>query len=212
MLVQRHVLLITAIASTSLILLQFQNCGPASTTSQASGTTSGDVHLVDDYSKAEIQFVSEDVQIHDEAEQAAVDGLCNRSRSGAQLSWALVNEGEATRPLLSGNSLCQSGQFHVQVPELLNLVCGVSHLVVVEGDWGGSTFTHLIRRCQPLASQPLEAPQGTPYGTECSMEYQPAHEAGQQCLKVCYREQKVVLEEALSKDQCSGLADQLAGP
>src|SRR5688572_24199330 len=140
---RRYVLSLTIVALTAALLFQFQNCAPATPASQAGDS---DVRLIEDFSKSEIQFVSEDVQVHDEASTTGVGGLCNRSRNGARLRWAISVTEQAGRPLVAGEAECRSGQFSVRLEDLPNMVCGVKHLLVVEGEWGASTFTHILRR------------------------------------------------------------------
>ena len=212
MVTRRHVSIFTSIGLLSLLLTQFQNCGPAPVGPQGQ-SHSGEIRTIDDWNKAEIQFVSEDVQVHDEAAVTGVGGLCNRSHTGAKLRWAIWAGQQTSAPLLSGESPCKNGQFSVTLDELPNMVCGVKHLLVVEGDWGASTFTHVLRRCQPLVSEEIAAPQESPAGTVCSLEYQPAHiEGSDPCTQVCYRDDKVVLSQAVPNIQCSGIAAKLAGP
>lgn len=208
---RRHVFIFTSVAMTSLLLFQFQNCAPPSSaiTEHSSG---GDARLIEDFNKAEIQFVSDDVQVHDEAAVTGVDGMCNRSHNNARLRWAISMDQQKGQPLLAGESRCKAGQFSVQLSDLPNMVCGVKHLLVVEGEWGASTFTHVLRRCQPLAAETVDAPQDSPVGTLCSLEYQPASDSGSACTQVCYRDDKVVLSQPIGTEHCSGIAAKLAGP
>lgn len=180
--------------------------------SAGTGTTGGDARVIEDFNKAEIQFISDDVQVHDEAAQTDVDGLCNRSRNNAGLKWAIYASDKDTKPLVIGESKCERGQFDVKLEGLPDMVCGVKHLLVVEGDWGASTFTHLSRRCQPLAAEIVAAPQDSPVGTTCSLEYQASTEDGSNCSQVCYRGDKVVMNFPVPAQQCSGIMAKLAGP
>lgn len=169
------------------------------------------MRIVDDLNKAELQFVAPNIQVHDEASNASLSGLCSRTHNGATLHWSIRPSGSFSGPaLVSGTASCARGQFGVQVAGMDDMVCGVDHLLTVEGDWGGSTFTHVSKRCQPLASEASAAPEGSPFGTECEIEYQPA--GGEACTLVCYREQKVVLSKPIEVQSCSGLAARLAGP
>ena len=174
--------------------------------STASTAAPAGVRLVDDFAKAEIQFVSTDVQIHDEALFTVVRGLCGRQHNGARLTWS-VSASE-----LKGIATCQSGQFGVHLSQLDDMVCGVEHLLVVDADWGASTFTRVFRRCQPLATELIVAPEGSPGGTQCALEYNPDGEAAATCAKSCYRDDKLVFAIPVELEQCSGLVTQLAGP
>ncbi len=208
---KRYVLTITSLAMTSLLLFQFQNCAPAGSVTASTGVGSvGDARLIEDFNKAEIQFVSDEVQVHDEAAATGIDGLCNRSHNNAKLRWAIMGDEEGMKPLVTGQSKCERGQFNVELSDLPNIVCGVNHLLVVEGEWGASTFTHVMRRCQPLAAESVAAPQDSPAGTVCSIEYQAA--TRDSCTQVCYRDDKVVLTQPVGAEHCSGIAAKLAGP
>lgn len=204
---RRHVLILINIFVLPLLLFHFQNCAPVSSASNTTSDTSG-VRLVEDLNKAQIQFVAPQVEVQDDAPQTGVDGLCNRDHDGALLHWSISADAQA--PMLSGQSSCGRGQFSVNVDQLDQLTCGVSYLLVVEGDWGASTFTRVMRRCQPLASEAMAAPQDSPVGTSCSLEYHPASEAQNPCVQVCYRDSKVVMTQALDVGQCSSLARGLA--
>jgi hypothetical protein len=214
MMSRRNVFTALLVFWASLVLTQFQNCAPAGNSASASAGTSaggGNISIVDDLNKAELQFAQQSIQIHDEVSDASLTGLCSRLHNGAGLRWSIRSGGDASgEALVSGTATCSRGQFGVRVEGLEDMVCGVDHLLVVEGDWGGSTFTHVSKRCQPLASEASAAPEGSPFGTECELEYQPA--GGDPCTLVCYREQKVVLSKAVEAAQCSGLAARLAGP
>lgn len=194
------------------MLTQFQNCAPATNSQQASSSVGGEERIVDEWNKAEIQFVSPDVQVHDEAVAAGIDGLCNREHNGASLRWAIWAGDRSSAPVMAGASSCNMGQFQITVEQLPDMVCGVKHLLVVEGDWGGSTFTHVSRRCQPLAAESVAPPENSPMGTVCSLEYTPATEEAAPCTQVCYREDKLVSSQPVEKAQCSGIAAKLAGP
>jgi hypothetical protein len=212
MALQRNVSIITSVAIVGLLITQFQNCAPANV-AEGGNAQNGEVRVIEDWNKAEIQFYANEVQVHDEAESTGVGGLCNRSHNGSQLRWAIWAGQKINEPLLSGQSNCAAGSFNVGIDELPNLVCGVKHLLIVEGDWGGSTFTHVLRRCQPLAAEFVAAPSEAPAGTQCSLEYQPAAaEEGDPCTQVCYRDNKVVLTRAVPAGQCSSIAAKLAGP
>jgi hypothetical protein len=208
---RRNVSILTSLAIAALLLTQFQNCAPAKAI-DAGSIAGGEVRTIEDWNKAEIQFFSPEVQVHDEAEATGVGGLCNRSHTGAKLRWAIWAGQKTEAPLLAGLSECKGGSFNVDLAELPNMVCGVKHLLVVEGEWGASTFTHVLRRCQPLASEFVAAPNDAPVGTQCSLEYQPGNDDGDPCSQVCYRDNKVVFSRAMPASQCSSIAAKLAGP
>lgn len=213
MMSRRNVFTALFVFWTALVLTQFQNCAPAgnSASNSASGSgPDGNISIVDDLNKAEIQFVTQSTQVHDEVSDANLTGLCSRIHNGAVLNWSIRSGGDVSGPALaSGTATCTRGQFGIVVEGLEDMVCGVDHLLVVEGDWGASTYTHFSKRCQPLASEISAAPEGSPFGTQCEIEYQPA--GGDACTLVCYRDQKVVLSRAVEAGRCSTLAARLAG-
>lgn len=213
MMSRRHVFTFSATLGVLLMMTQFQNCGPAAQSgargASSSGSHSADARLVEDFNKVEIQFATAGVQLHDEASEADVSGLCNRSHNGAVLKWTIwAGTGQ---PLLKGESTCAAGGFDLQLEHLDQVICGVDHQLLVEGDWGGSAFTHLVRRCQPLASEPLPAVAANqPAGTTCALEYVPSGD--EPCSQVCYRQGQVMSQVTVERVQCSGLAAKLAGP
>jgi hypothetical protein len=209
---RRHLLTFTSIAITSLLLFNFQNCAPAGSSMGVGTGTTGDARIVDDFNKAEIQFVSDDVQVHDEAVKTDIDGLCNRSHNNAKLKWAIYDGENQLRPIAVGESQCGRGQFAVILTDLPDIECGIKHLLVVEGEWGASTFTHLSRRCQPQAMEEIEAPQDSPIGTTCAVEYQSTAISGSNCTQVCYRGDKVVMTQKVDNSMCSNIAPKVAGP
>lgn len=210
---KRYVSIFSLTVLTALTLFNFQNCAPAAPEiSGKSGPFDPAVRIVDDWSKTEIQFATESVQIQDEAESAIVGGLCNRTRNGAHLKWALQTDDLSVPALLSGEGSCQSGQFSFVVDHLENIVCGIPHRLVVEGDWGGFAVSQFEKRCQPLASEAMEAPASSPPGTECSLEYSPSSGQSNSCSQVCYRESKVVSSVTVDAGQCSSLVQKLASP
>lgn len=170
------------------------------------------LRIIDDFNKAEIQFADDSLQVHDEAESTGVGGLCNRIRNGAQLRWALWADDSSNTPLLQGSGMCKSGQFSLQIGQLDQVVCGIPHRLVVEGDWGGTAAAELEKRCQPLASEHVAAPESSPLGTDCSLEYVPSGDNGSTCAQVCYRNDLVVLNVAVDAQRCSGLIQKLASP
>lgn len=210
MLKKRNVTILSLALLTATVLFNFQNCAPAAVSAQT-GDSDSEVRIVDDFSKTEIQFATEQLLIHDEAAEASVSGLCTRRHNGAELRWALYGEG-SSRPIVVGDSLCKSGQFAFEVGSLDNLVCGVSHRLVVEGDWGGIAVTQFEKRCQPIASEEVAAPPQSPIGTQCSLEYVPVGDLNSACTQVCYREQKVVFSIVVDSYRCAGLAQKLASP
>lgn len=112
------------------------------------------VKIVDDYNKAEIQFATDQVHIQESDSSTIVSGLCNRKFNHAQLRWALWADDESSRPLMIGDSECRSGQFAFDISNLENLVCGVQHRLVIEGDWGGTAITQFDKICaQAQAAQ-----------------------------------------------------------
>lgn len=145
----RNVLAISFILAT--ILFNFQNCAPA--IAPTADLADGEVRIVDDWSKAEIQFATEEVRIEEEEASAIVSGLCNRKYNNAQLRWALYAD-ESGRAVKVGSAECRSGQFAFDVSNLDNLDCGISHRLVVEGDWGGMAFTQFEKVCQSLQAGP----------------------------------------------------------
>lgn len=210
MLKRRYVISFHIALLSALVLTNFQNCAPAPTTMNAVSSDST-VRLVDDWNKTEIQFAASKVEVHDEVQQAGVSGLCNNARNGAHLRWALWLDADSNRPIMSGESVCKSGQFSLGLVDLDQVVCGINHHLVVEGDWGGMASAEFEKRCQPLASEPVAA-DSMPPGTRCEIEYVPSAVEGSACTQVCYREDIVVSNSPVENLRCSSLMQKLASP
>jgi len=206
----RNVSILSVTVLVAAVLFNFQNCAPAPTVATQGNPFDPEVRIIDDWNKAEIQFVQESVQVHDEADAAGVSGLCSRVHNGERIRWALWGD-DGNRPVLGGEIACRSGQFAVEIENLDNVVCGIPYRLVVEGDWGAMASAQFEKRCQPLASEHVEAPAASPAGTDCSLEYVPAQSANS-CAQVCYREAKVVLNVTVDPARCSGLIQKLASP
>lgn len=211
MLSRRNVFTSFSISLTALLLFQFQNCAPTGSSAPVSSSSGGShVRIVDDLSKAELQFASTEVQVHDQAQIGIVSGLCSRTRNGSQLKWTILAPAGAT-PLFAGDAECTRGQFGVKLAALDQIQCGVQHILVLEGDWGGVASTSVTRRCRPVAEEQTEAPEGSPLGTECSIEYKSAQADAAECTQVCYRDMKVVLQSPVENELCAAMASRLAG-
>lgn len=197
-------------ALIGLILFQFQNCAPPGKVAGDSSLqeTDAQLRLIDDLNKTTIQFAALETEIDDAVDTTAVSGLCNRDHNGEKLKWSVWDSDDGASALDAGESSCAGGQFAVQLPELDQYVCGVPHLLVVESEWGESTHSYFVRRCQPLASSPVAAT-GMPAGTSCAMEY--SADAVSACARVCYRDGKVISKSVVSVNQCSSLIASLSG-
>lgn len=178
----------------------------------AASTGSDSIRIVDDFSKTELQFALSSFQIHDEVVQTGLSGLCTRNHTGARLQWGVYADERMDQPLVSGTVECRSGQFMIEVGGLEQMVCGLDHIVAVQGDWGGIARAKISRRCQPLASEAISPPTDSPWGTVCSLEFHPVGELDPPCAQVCYRDDKVISIQSVDEAQCSGLASKLTGP
>lgn len=207
---RRYVLTFISLVLLPLTLFHFQNCAPPNSSARASSDGSK-VGLIDNLNKASIQFVTADSQVQDDAKTVEIFGLCSRDHDNAVLKWTVFDEYGSQKILAQGISQCDHGQFGVEIDELDQYVCGVSHMLVVEGDWGGSTFSNFTRRCQPLISTDATPDQNMPLGTTCSIEYSAAGESGPTCQRLCYRANQVVFSQPLDVSSCSTLAASLAG-
>jgi hypothetical protein len=207
---RRRTLSVVSAVFVTVLFLQFQNCAPAASDSTTTSTDGG-ARVVDDLNKVEIQFGNNEIEIQDSADEVTVSGLCNRNRNGAKLRWAVWDGADSVKPLISGDSSCKSGQFSFQMAGLNDFVCGISSLLVVESDWGAVTQVKFKRRCQALASQTIATPPDEPIGTVCEMEYSFDADSEAPCVKVCYREDKVVSNDVLESNLCASLAASLTG-
>lgn len=207
--IRRNVIKLVGFVGVPLLLFNFQNCAPPA---PSASRVEGQARVVEDLNKAQLQFVTPELELKDDVINTSVDGFCNRQFEGAKLGWAVWAGGQnPSRALLSGASLCRSGNFKIELVQLDQLTCGISHMLVVEGEWGSSTFSHFTRRCQPLVSQNIVPPTASPGGTICVLEYSPVLSVEHPCIQICYRDAKVVLTQPLEIGQCSSLASSLAG-
>lgn len=207
---RRQLLSVFSAVLLGLCLVQFQNCAPAASNSATTSNT-GDVNLVDDLNKAEIQFGDNSVEVQDSVDEVVVSGLCNRNRNGSKLRWAIWDGADQNHPLIQGESECHNGQFAFKLNGLEDFVCGIPNMLVLEGEWGAAIQTKFKRRCQPLASEMLPTNADEPYGTQCVLEYSRESEIESPCLKVCYRQDKVISKDEMPNAQCAGLAASLTG-
>lgn len=209
MVLRRNVLTLASLLIVALVLFHFQNCAPAGKIQGSE--SSGGVRIVDDFNKAQLQFVSSDVEVLETAAQVDIMGLCTRDHNGARLRWAIWTTDVNAFPLLTGESFCHAGQFSFAVPDLEKMDCGVKNAIVVAGDWGGSSLAHISRRCPSRARQELAAAEGAPFGTSCALEYNPQSQTLPVCAQVCYRAGIVVSSYAEEAGRCTSLAESLAG-
>jgi hypothetical protein len=198
----KHIVLFLSLFGIPTLLLGFQNCAPTKSVS-GNSVSGGTVGIADDFNKTALQFVTPEIDVQSDVDATSLSGFCERAHDNSQLSWAIWSDQRSASPVLSGQASCRSGQFSLQVDQMDQLPCGTDHIVMVQGDWGGSTYAHVIRRCVPLASEAMAPPSDSPYGTECALEYNSGQNFS--CNRVCYRDNKVVLNQALDLNQCSSL-------
>lgn len=205
---RRNVFTVLWIIGLPVLLSGYQNCAPSGGAGVNAGSGS-EVGIVDEFNKASIQFVTPEIDVQSEVFATDLSGFCSRQHTDAQLKWAIWSPQKSEHPVLSGLGNCQGGEFVLKVDQLDQIPCGVQHTVLVEGDWGGSTYARVSRRCLPLASRDVAAPAGSPHGTQCALEY--ASGAAQDCRRICYRDSKVIFNQALESSQCSDMTADLAG-
>jgi hypothetical protein len=204
--IRRYVLSSIVFIFLPILLMGFQNCAPSGINS--STAADGTVHLVDGTNK-QLQFVTAEVQVQDEAAAVTVDGFCNSTNDGAGLQWSLTSDSGTI--LLSGTSACRSGEFVLNLQGLDNVVCGVAQTLVVQTSSGATGSSNFTRRCQPVASVPVPTPVDSPVGTQCELDYTPGDGADAQCVQVCYRASILVSLQDLDVSQCSSVKASMAG-
>lgn len=196
-----HWRLLGSLAAIGLLMFQFQNC------SQANGgrmTSSDgpqpiiqpapipDVRISDDWRDTPIVFASAVVEVAEYLDQNAFYGLCLRQSEVKPLSWTLKEEGQVVH---QGTSSCIHGNFELQIGDLQNLSCGISHrLTVMDAGDGASASMTLVRRCPAISSQ--EESSG------CKRERVVTDVGSPACEYVCYDHGIVVQKEALALDLC----------
>jgi len=199
---------ITIVSLLGFLLIGFQNCAPSK--GGGASSDSANVGVIEDQNKSTLQFVSPTIDVQSEVSSTDLSGFCSRIHGEAHLNWAIWSNQKSEHPVMSGTAQCKSGQFAINVDQLDQMPCGERHVIMVQGDWGGSTHAYVSRRCFPLASQVEPAPAGSPYGTQCAREYVSSSEGS--CRRICYRDSKVVFDQAIESSQCSDLMAKVAGP
>ena len=156
--------------------------------------------------KGELGFMQSRIEASDEANVVRLDGVCPNSHEGGKLQWSLLSSDVKDSALVSGETECHSGAFHLLVNLREDMVCGLGHLAAITTDWGGTAYAQIIKRCQPLASERLPG--------QCALEFnvKTGNTNGRICERVCYSGNRVSRTEVLPTNQCQSLAATLAGP
>lgn len=202
---RRNVFTCLLILLVTALLPQFQNCGSTSGSEASVSSGSGDVRLVDEYGKSEIQFIADNIELADDVEATTIDGFCSREHTGELIDFKLFSDDHMNGPVIGvGQVVCQSGQFRVPLGLLQNLVCGEEHLLLVEAHWGHSSFARVKVRCEPPIRAWLDT-EGLTYGTRCSLESWPGSSGPEICQRVCSRDGKIVFKENRDAFECSNL-------
>ncbi len=204
---QKNVYTLSSILLIAALLTQFQNCGSTSAGSSAQSHTSDTTQLIDEYSKSELQFVLDEVEVIDGVQSTTIDGFCSRARTGLMIQWRLFEESHMNSPVArEGELKCKSGQFSAPLEGVDALTCGEAHLILVEGEWGVSSFARVTVRCEPPLRKWLNTDsENLPYGTSCALESRPSSSGPEVCQKICVRADKVVYKENLEASSCSEL-------
>jgi len=211
MVVRRRLFSIASMLGLSaLVLSQFQNCAPAGQLS--SEDSASRVKVVDDFNKAQIRFGTEDIEVGDVSSMAEINGQCHHQFNGSVIQWSIWSE--TGDPVVSGETECKGGQFHVRLEDLEQFVCGEGHQLAVQAEGIGTASVTFIRRCPPIASRPVEVRNQTPYGTYCAIEYSRVPVLGREspCSRVCYRENVIMSQTPEEDAACSAMIADLAGP
>lgn len=135
-----------------LVMLQYQNCAPNSMQA-AQGQGFGDdgsmpVSVIDHVNTdGLLRFNAKAVEIHTDVQAVVLKGVCSSSQNGSVLGWS-VNDLEGGYELGRGYSVCQDGQFEIELAPTQQLECGHDYGVSAYIGNGEASELTISRRCE----------------------------------------------------------------
>jgi hypothetical protein len=137
--------------SLTIVLLQYQNCASSKgasldgTADQTLPSGSGDLHVINEASTGNIQFIQTKTVVAASDQNLVVYGTCALGQQGGQLSWKLLNAQGGL--LYKGNALCDKGAFEVRFEGVTDLACGSNLLLKAYFGAQASTETIIDKSC-----------------------------------------------------------------
>lgn len=189
-------------ATGALVLTQYQNCSAPEGLRNTPLTADGSVRVIEDWNQGKVSFVDSLVELQSEANQIAIEGLCDRSHS-ENMVWQLRTlSGEQ---VFDGLTTCLGGGFALHMDNLNELSCGLEYELIVKNQKGESSVLTLNRRCPPLFA--ILSEEDSTFPGNCFLEKM-AGQTGDVCQRVCYAEGRVYYLENRKPEFCASLVSQ----
>ncbi len=133
-----------------LMLFQYQNCAPSMQTidmsSKVTSEESSPVSTIDDVNATTaVKFMNEKIEVMSNEAPTIVQGACDVKQEGAILGWR-VHDAEDNE-LQRGYSVCEQGQFEVEMLPASELECEKAYHVTAKLGLGSPGHMELERRC-----------------------------------------------------------------
>jgi hypothetical protein len=201
-----------------LMLFSHQNCAPTghSVANAANGAglvgapsaPDAPVSIIDESKSAmHVSFSAKAVEIHAQANEVQLDGLCGVNQEGSVLAWhanAINSDGSEGSEFARGFADCSAGVFKVQLSPTQDLACDQKYQVTARLGLGAAGEVVLTRRCAAanIADGTSFKAAVVPAGTDASCVLEKSSPSS--CSVVCYSEDGVVRgEKSLDANSCS---------
>ncbi len=133
-----------------MVVFQYQNCAPASTSSSSSSSSPVSIIDKNDTQGLDVSFAQKSVTIQSSTEMVNLDGICSSQQDGSVFQWQLKDTSGAV--LDSGMITCQSGAFKVQINPTQALSCDQTYQVSAQLGTGQAGEVILTRKCEASAT------------------------------------------------------------
>ncbi len=128
-----------------LLISQFQNCAPPSTSPSLNSELDSEVRIVDDWTKVKVHLLHDQVEIFAGEETPPVDGFCARALYGKLVSWVMV-AADGTE-IDSGEAVCERGGFRVHALRSDLMECGTTYELIVVGHENERDSVPIAKHC-----------------------------------------------------------------
>lgn len=153
MYVRRLINSAVCIGFLSIVLSQFQSCGPMNDPNfYSQENIDGEVRIIDRWADQQLEFAQALVMVSEESE-TSVKGLCIGAESGEPLQWEIIENAGQQTLIDKGVVDCERGEFSVDLFDVAQLKCDVEYQVFAQKANGGSAAsTFLMRQCDSNSS------------------------------------------------------------
>lgn len=148
--------------------------------------------ISDDWRSEPLVFSSKNIETAEDLNATSFYGLCLRQAQTMPLTWKLEEDGQL---VTEGSASCAHGNFQVDLTDLENLSCGVTHTLSVRDTALGATARMTLTRRCPAIQSAVES-------NGCLRERVLGAGDTPSCEYVCYDHGLVVQKELLSLDLC----------